>query len=484
MSAQLLKEMDLKEIVDLSAVDSVFYGRAFFPGTFRQTSPAFHRNMFDLLESPEYQYVGLEAFRGSAKSTLARITISKRIAFGISRTIFPLSASAAHASRTIRWIKKQVESNTFWAQTFRLRKGSKWTDDELEIINETAECSIYAVAAGITGQVRGVNLDDYRPDLIIADDPCDEENTGTPDQREKTANLFFGALAPSLSPRSESPFSKMVLLQTCLMPGDLISMAHADPQWKTVRYPIFTQDGQSAWPERWSTDEVKQMKEGYTRRSQLHLWMREYECTLVSPESRPLKAEWLKYYDVPPEAMTVYIGIDPAREKSKNPHKTCMSCIGIHKKDVYLLDYFSQTHLNPEEIWAAFYRMAMKWRAFLVGVETVAFQQALAWYFKQKMEELQTYWVIQEVEDRRRKPDRIIQELTGKAFHGHFFVRADMDKWIEEYTTWQAGVDSDLLDSTALALTLAQPMLLTGDGGIPLEDETYIEDLPMAVGCP
>lgn len=240
MNAQFLNNQELtpREIVELAAVDSVFYSRTFFPQTFRQTSPLFHRQIWDLLDSPEDQYIGMEVFRGGAKTTLARANISKRIAYGISRVILPVSASLAHASRTIRWLRKQMETNVKWTSTYNLRKGSKWTDEELEIVNETAECSIYILAVGITGQIRGVNLDDYRPDFILADDPCDEENSGTPEQRKKTAALFFGALAPGLAPRSEQKFSKMALLQTSLDKEDLINTAHNDPQWKTVRFSI------------------------------------------------------------------------------------------------------------------------------------------------------------------------------------------------------------------------------------------------------
>lgn len=488
---QSTRDISPKELIELAAVDSVFYSRMFFPGTFRQQSPLFHRRIWDLLDSPQDQYIGIEVFRGGAKTTLVRANTSKRIAYGISRVILPVSASLAHASRTVRWLKKQIETNTKWTSTFKLRKGSKWSDEEIEIVNETAECSIYVLAVGITGQIRGVNLDDYRPDFIIADDPCDEENSGTEEQRKKTAALFFGALAPGLAPRSEQPFSKMALLQTSLDKDDLINTAHRDPQWKTVRFPILETDAngkqQSAWPDRWTTEEVLSNKEAYTRRSQLHLWLREYECTVTSPEDAPLKPEWLKFFQSEPEGGVVYIGIDPAISSNKDAHKFAMVVIKVRGPDVFILDHFAQTGVNPEQAWNQFLIFALKYRPYQVTVETVAYQKALKFYFQEKMKAAGTFWPILSYDDRRKKRDRILQAYTGRATEGHLYVRETDHDFITAWTSWRVSQDSDLLDAGAIALSAASNLLLLSDGDetvMPLLDESNIPRLKFVGACP
>jgi hypothetical protein len=476
-------------LIELAAADPIFFSRAFFPKTARQKSPWFHSQIWNLLETGGNPYVGIEVFRGGAKTTIVRLNLAKRISYSISRTILIVSASQSHAARSVRWLKSQVEKNATWANTFRLRKGNKWTDEEIEIVNGITGESTFVLAVGITGQIRGVNLEDYRPDFIVADDPCDEENSGTDEQLKKTAELFFGALAPGLAPRSECPNAMMVLLQTSISNKDLINTAHKDPQWRTFKFPIIVdKEGvkASAWPDRWTLEELVQMKESYTRRGQLYLWLREYECTITSPEEAPLKMDALRYYEVSPESMIVYFGLDPARPKSKNPHKSCLSAVGRVGRDVYLLEYFTQTNVNPDELWNSFYAMALRWRPFMVGVETIAYQQALAWYFRKKMVEVGVFWQVKEVEDRRRKADRIIQEIAGLASEGHLYVRPTQDEWIEAYRSWRVGEDQDLLDSTALAIALSGNLVLSvGDeSAIPLLDESNIPDLQLELGCP
>jgi len=484
-----VNQLTIPELVELSAADSIFFCQQFFPKTFRQLSPKFHRKVWEILDDPDEQFVGLELFRGSGKTTLCRANVAKRISYGISRTIIFVSASQGHAVRSVRWLKKQVETNKFWTQTFGLRKGKKWSDEEIEIINTVEGFSIYILALGITGQTRGVNLEDYRPDFIIVDDPCDEENTGTAEQLAKGDALLYGALAPGLAPRSESPWSKMALLQTGLNKKDPINKAHDDPEWRTVKFSILDDNDESAWPERWTTKEIHTKKAHYIRRGQAHLWAREYECKIIAPEEAPLKLEWLQYWDYLPESMVVYFGIDPAREKSTNPHKTCIVCVGINGPDVYLLDYFEQSSLDPEEVWAAFLGLAKLHKPFMTSIETIAYQQTLKWYFEKRAKETRNFYTFIPIEDRRKKPDRILQELGHKAADGHFYVNAERHgKWIDYFRDWRWGMDIDLLDATAINLLGAAPQLLYGSGEDAWEtimNEDHIPDLKTSyLVCP
>ena len=138
-----------REIISLAAVDSVFYCREFFPRTFRQRSPDYHRDFWYKFEDPEWDLVGAEIFRGGGKTTLTRAGISKRIAYGVSRNILAVAISESMAIHTVRWIKKQIEQNRYWTDTYQLQKGSKWADDWIEIYSIPFDCTINVLAKGI-----------------------------------------------------------------------------------------------------------------------------------------------------------------------------------------------------------------------------------------------------------------------------------------------------------------------------------------------
>jgi hypothetical protein len=492
---QPVEYLDRSEILKLAAVDAIFYGRQFFPKTMRQESPEFHRDFWNHFEDPTYDFFAAEIFRGGAKTTLTRIGISKRVAFAISRNILCVAISEDMAVHSIRWLKKQIEQNHYWTDTFLLRKGDKWTDDWIEIINTAFDCRINIIAKGMTSGLRGLNPDDWRPDFIFCDDISNEETTGTEAQLRKNSELFFGALVPSLAPKSEAPMRKLVLAQTGLNKEDIVNKAHTDPSFHTVKYPklIELEDGRlkSAWPSRFSVEECVQEKEDYIRRNQLHVYLREYGCKIISRETAPLDYEWLKYWKSLPTDLVYYVGLDPAISKNKTAHRTSGSVIGVSKAtgDVYLIEYFAQKGKNPDEMWIWFKRMYRQYRPRKQGAETVAFQKFLAWYFKKQMEAERFFFHMEEVNDKRSKPDRIIQALSGLGSQGKFWVNENHTEFISGWSTWDESIDWDLGDATAQAITLANPWLAQGviDGEseeVEQEDEKDYPDIVYEGGAP
>jgi hypothetical protein len=494
-------EIPREELYELSAVDPIFYCHQFFPKTFRSSTPAIHLDYWAKIEDPALDYFGAEMFRGSAKTTLARAAISRRVAYGISRNILAVAISEAMSINTVRWLKKQVEFNTLWAGTFGLYKGAKWSDEWIEVYHKPLDITINVVAKGMTSGLRGLNLDDYRPDFIYCDDICNEENTGTPEQRTKTSELLFGALAPSLAAKTEAPLRKLVLTQTGLNKDDCINQAHKDSSWQTVKYPKIYRNAEgawvSAWPELYPVEAILKEKESYIKRRQIHVWLREFECKLVSSESSAFDVMWLKYHKVLPMGMQVYIGLDPASDsKRKEAHKTAIAAIGVYAGETYLLEYYAQKGKNPEEMWTALTAMRRRWGAQLrkVGVETIAFQKVLAWWMREKMIATNDFFIIHEVQDRRSKANRIRQALGGITANGRFYCNENHTEFVEEFTAYTDNVDFDLLDAIAQAVCLANPHLMIGAGGTDIEGESeditvmsnekHIPDLSAEGLCP
>lgn len=299
-------EVSVEELFSLCAVDQELYCQTFFPRTVRQKSPAFHKDFWQKLEDLGFDFFGAEVFRGGAKTTLCRLTLSRRIAYAMSRNILNVGINETMAVYTNRWLKRQIEYNEKWTQAFKLRPGSKWTDEYFTVIHGLEECEIHVTAKGVTSGLRGLNLDDYRPDFILCDDICNEENMATEEGRKKVNDLIFGALVPSLAPKSEAPDRKFALLNTAITKEDPIVQAHSDPTFRTVKYPkiITREDGtlESAWPERWTLEECLAEKESYVKRRKLYIWLREFGCKIVGSGETAFAPEWLKTWQVLPTA--------------------------------------------------------------------------------------------------------------------------------------------------------------------------------------
>lgn len=464
------ERLSAAETFQLCAQSVVAYGRTFFPRAMPQASPEMHHDMSAVLLNPANQFIGFNCFRGSAKTTMARIYASMRAAYAITPTGLAVGLSQAHAVRTLRWLKRQVEHNTAWASFYGLSRGDKWTDEHIVIHNARFERDIQFLALGITGNTRGVNLDDHRPSFILVDDPCDIENTATKEQIEKTNERFFADLAQSLAPKTENPLSQMVLLQTSLAFGDLIYNAERDPQFLFRRYSCFKEDGESQWPERFPREQLLKMKEGYIRRNQLSMWLREMECTVVSQEDKSMRRSWLNFYMTPPEGMEVVIAIDPASSESKTADFNAIAVVGRKGANRYLLEYHLSRGTMPDECAAKFFEFVQRWGARRARVEVIGYQRVLADLIERKAAELRIFIHVEKVQDRRKKSDRIIQAFTQCAPFGNFHIREGMTDFIEQYERYSplSRDHDDLLDAVAMALD-------DNSGAAQLADNGWIE---------
>lgn len=470
----------LEEAVRLGAADGAFYSKFFFPKTVRQQVPDMHREMWVDLDDPLARYVYFKVFRGGAKTTLLRLFTSRRIAYGVSHTIVYTSNSELHAVRSLKWLRRHIEFNSLWTQAFGLRRGAKWSDSELEIIHGVDEYPISILAIGITGQVRGINLDDYRPDLIVGDDVDNEETTATPEQREKAGGLFFGALVNGLAPMTETPSAKAVLLATPLTDNDLIDTASKDPSFKGKEFSCFDAQGESRWPDRYPTEWLKKEKENFIARNQLPLWMREWECKIVGAELAAFRLNWLKYYDQLPTGGWYRIGLDPAISDSKDADELAIAVVYFHGKKRFLVDYFLAKGVEPDAAIAHLFGFIFKYHPRQLVVETVAFQKVMAWLIRKAMSQNRKHVPIVEHDDKRRKSDVILQSFLAVAPDGEFYCKREQVEFLSAFGTWFPGYKGhdDLLDVIARTMTAGfiYDDAIEGEAHQIFEDVAALED--------
>jgi phage terminase large subunit-like protein len=501
VNEQRKDNVNAAELIRLCAPGIDLYSRTFFPKTVKQKSPAFHEEIAKAVENPDNRYVSVEIFRGGAKTTILRLITSKRIAYGISRLILYVSETQNHSIRSLRWIKRQVEYNTLWTQVYGLRRGDKWTDEEIQIVHTVENVVIHIVAVGITGQTRGLNIEDARPDLIIVDDPADEENTATDEARKKVSDIFFGSLAKSLAPPTECPDAKIVLLQTPLARGDLITSCAKDPQWRHIKFSCFNDDGFSVWPERFETEWLKEEKQAHINRGQLALWLKEMECQLISSELAQFPAARLQYWDILPEGMITVVSIDPVPPPSqkqigvglKGKDYEVLSVVGVKNGNFYLCAYELSNAHNPDWTVAKLFELVNRWKPMLVVVETVAYQQTLKWLIEKAMREHKIFVPISEAQiyrnsiiDGRRIAKKLYRIIDGIGYavgKSALFVNKSHGEFIEQYLAYPDVSHDDVIESVANAI----PELLRYDDVID-GDYTVLKDstkpLKIVGGCP
>lgn len=468
------------ELVRLGAQSADFFYRIFFPRTMRQRSADFHLEFDRVLDDPQYRYVLAKMFRDSAKTSRLRMCMARRIAYGISHSIFYLGASEAHATRSIRWVRAQVTRNRIYSGTFGLSLGSKQGETEIEIINESANSTIWLLGSGVTGSVRGINFDDYRPDFIICDDIVNEEGTLTLESMEKDIGVLYGAIRNSLAPAADEPNAKMVVAQTPIRRGDIVEEMEGDPQVHKLEVPIWTDETMdlpvdqqvSRWEERWPSEVVRADKKAHAARNRLSIFIREKEVRLVSPEKRAFRSDWLKRVDIMPAHTRRVLSIDPVPPPSEvqlnkglaNKDFEALVVCGQLDADYYVHDYEVNRGHDPSWTVAKFFELVERHDITTAIVEGVAYQRTLKWILEQEMRR-RGKWVSVAIPkaDKRPKYNKIVSTLNGIAANGHLYCMSWMTDLIQQFEDYPEVPHEDVLEAAAQGIAwITNPVLEVG----------------------
>lgn len=484
---------EANDLVERCALDPIYFGQAFFPRAIRQATPLFHRSIWDLFQSRN-RFCAAQVFRGGAKTTIARVYSAFRIAYGISHTILYIGASERKALESVRWLKRNIETNKLYSQVFGLKPGKVWQDSEIQIYHAALEEPITVLAFGVVSNVRGINIDDYRPDLIVLDDVMNDESAATMEQREKIKELIHGAIKESLAPASEAPNSKMVALFTPLNESDPLVQALHDPSWKCVDFGCWTpetkdfspESRESIWPERWPSEVLREERLAAIANNTLSVFAREKECVLMTPEHSAFLRDWLTYYDpteLPPH-MPCVIAVDPVPPPSqseidkgfKDKDYEALVVVGYHNSNYYLLDYALNRGHEPDWTIAKIFELASRWRPMRITVEGVAYQKTLAWLLQQAMIRQRKMIAVEQITDKRKKEVRIVDALTGPASLGRFKIRREHSEFIDQFLSYSKVKSirhDDLLDAVSMALKSLTTFEWLDDG---IDDDPFITD--------
>ena len=183
----------------------------YFPHRFSQEFTPSRREMVDAVFGAmrDGTAQAIAAPRGDGKTTITECVVTLCVLYGWIRFPLILAQTAEYAGDRLEGIKREIETNNLLAEDFPevcipardvatapQRCASQTVNGELThmrwsgdtIILPTipgSECSGSVVRArGITGSLRGMNVNGMRPDLVIIDDPDDEESA---DSETKTA---------------------------------------------------------------------------------------------------------------------------------------------------------------------------------------------------------------------------------------------------------------------------------------------------------
>jgi predicted phage terminase large subunit-like protein len=305
-----------------------------------------HRIMVDAIDQAieKRENIVILMPRGSSKTTWGNtIKLTHHISRNKDIRIGLISNTAKQSNDFSRAIRYTLEANTRQHELFgNLRSAQKWTDVEwLRADSRWAgskDVTLYSAGAG------GAIIS-KRFDIIICDDILDEENTLTPEAREKVETWFWKTLRPCLVPGGI-----IIVLGTRWAEDDLYQhlidpVEKGGKGWKSIIVPAIQTDTDgnefSYWPDYWPLEKL--YEERVAMGSALFSCSYQNDISGLMTGNIFLKRNF-QYFTSLPEGhtFTIRMGVDLASSEKERADFTarCITAEDNDTGDFYILSVY------------------------------------------------------------------------------------------------------------------------------------------------
>lgn len=348
--------------------------------------PQFHTEIWSLLTDQEKERVLLAIPRGHAKTTLAKLAVIWYWLFTRHRFCVYLSNTAPIAKGACRDIIEWLSHPNF-VQIYGRVNIIKQSDNEglwifdLPLGNgKHKRCILRALGQG--QQMRGINIDNQRPDLAIVDDVEDLENTASESQQKKLDQWMFGPFLKALAKTH-----KVLWLGNMLAKTSLLSRLSRNARWNPVVFGALVKGLDSVlsplWPERWTIEALMEDFREYKGMGLVESWMCEM-MNMPGHGDNGFTADQL-HYAPPPEpsdCRMAWITVDPAFGLKEVNDETAIAVhVIVRGSPVPITAVVIHGHWTEAQIFRQALGLAVYWNAWVWGVEAVAAQKILLTLF-------------------------------------------------------------------------------------------------------
>ena len=430
-------------------------------------TPDFHRQMIMDFWSPE-EFVGTEAFREGAKSTVAEEGIALMALFGIEPFFLIIGANEARAIDRLTAIKHEIENNEIILELFGEQRGPVWNDGEIILKN-----GVKIMALGARMKFRGVKHNENRPKFVLVDDLEDEENTNTEDKRLRLSRWISRVVWPACS------FARKRVVGTPINPQCWLENMRKSGGWLFRVFPIVVpavvepeQWENSQWPDRYSLDWIRNKRDQMERDGDLQGFVQEYLCR---SEDESLKPFHERHYviapnPIPPQTPSLVI-CDPARTAvAGKSARTGYSVVSWFGPSLYVRHAFGSYDM-PDKIIDNLFSLDATFNPTWIAIEKDGLEQFLMQPLRQEQTRRGLILPIKPVNaPRDRDKDSFIRSLQPFFEAGEIKMCADFPLLKQELMNFPNGL-KDIINTLAYALRLR--------AGKPVyEDFSYLHVAP------
>lgn len=452
--------VDPAEAYERGKHDINFFGSLLLPQVMISALPAFYVAIFRMLTNRTPEQMGrilrfaLGLPRGHAKTTFIKILIAWLIAYDKVKFVAIVCATEPLAHELLADV-----SNMLSCPNAELIYG-RWHDQLYTDTKETKKClyhgnNVILVAKGANSSIRGINVDNKRPDLIFCDDAQTKECDDSPTESAKFRKWLV-AMFKIIAPRGDRLIIYVgnMYSDTCIL-----YQLKNNPKWISLITGAILENGEPLWPELHSLEELLDSYIHDVELGEADVWFAEVMNDPVSRSTSLLDGPipdcpWSFQQEIPDG---VFITLDPAGFRKHSDDNV----IAIH----YVFDGRGVVReieagvKDPEQLIIATLKQALAHGASLIGIEDTAYQQTLLFWMNKYIQEwnLSGITVVPLKHKNRSKEARIRLFVAEVIARNYFIHRAAAVLWLWQAMKFKIGKPDnkdDVLDAVAYGLDI------------------------------
>lgn len=417
-------------------VDINFFAGVALPDVCISALPHFYIACFQLIVIRDPESIGkilrfaLGLPRGHAKTTFIKILMAYFLAYNVASFILIVSATQPNAENIVADINNIMGSPNMEA-LYGAWHSNLYTDN-----TTTKQCMyngrpVTIMAKGARTALRGTNINNKRPEVIICDDMQTKENDDSPTESKALMSWFVHTLQKAIEPRGNR---WIIYIGNMYSEQCILRQLQKSIGWVSLITGAILADGTPLWGELHS---IESLMESYIHDESLgeaEGWFAEVMNDPRNAATSLLHTTLPSIEETQTVADGVFITIDPAGFKDDSDdnvicvHKVYGNRGAIAKTDA--------GKYNPKRVIEIALARAFEYGASVIGIETVAYQSTLKFWVEFFMNSMDIRGIeIVELKPHGRSKEQRIRLFVKEIYDSNYYHETPEERALFQ---WQA----------------------------------------------
>lgn len=332
----------------------------------------------EVSKAREFSNMALGLPRGFGKTTLVKLFILYCILFTDRKFILVMSATATHAENIIRDVFSMLSENNIRSLFGDWAVGKVFDRNDCKMFGFRGR-NIIVAGIGAGGSVRGLNLGNARPDVMVFEDVQTREDA---DSAKVSTDLYNWMLGTAMLARSPKGCLTLFIANMYPTAHSILKKLKANKYWAKFICGGILEDGTSLWED---LQPLKQLLEDFLRYVESgHPEI--FHAEVLNDENASLNnlVDFGRLRSYPYQDNDIpggkFIVIDPATDKA-NADAVSVGYFEVHGHSEPALIEVTEGRLSPKDTIKEALRMCSVHNCYLVVVEANSYQYTLKWWF-------------------------------------------------------------------------------------------------------